>query len=218
MQGLSLSDKLSLINLQYNVCFGVIFASNFQFDATGATIVALNLDTALLVPFVILASFFFCDWFAYNAFSGHFSPTSSVVPISISIWLLGTVVLLTKSHGDTKYWLTSVYAILLGSFYISKILVEKSIEESELRIWVLITSGIIVLCGLVILVMFCFSIIFENFVAPTITNGTQERTRYIPLMHNVYMFMTAGLFIGKLAHTFTVYASLSKPSRKPTLH
>ena len=123
-------DAVTLLNIQYGVCFGVVFAHHFV-DPTSATHLTYYWPPvpSLWVSALLLTLYFFLDWTTVNTLRvrqdlGRDGDVSlfRVVLLSLWIWFLGVVVTLGRTPDDARLLVLAVYALAAGGYHIANYL------------------------------------------------------------------------------------------------
>lgn len=113
---LNSSEGANLINIQYSVAFGVIFAFCFYQDFPSSP-VGVAISHSNFLPFGLLVVYYFLDWLTANFARDKFPFKDWVVLAwSLSTWYIGSVVILMNSSDNFRYvWLGS-YIFIVGLF------------------------------------------------------------------------------------------------------
>ncbi|MFA7329816.1 MAG: hypothetical protein WC326_01965 [Candidatus Delongbacteria bacterium] len=123
-------DAVTLLNIQYGVCFGVLFAHQFV-DPTIATQLTFNWPStfSLRASVLSLTIYFFLDWTTVNTLRARQDLCQDgdvsllrVVFLSLWIWFLGIVVTLGRTSGDDRLLFLAVYALAASSYHIANYL------------------------------------------------------------------------------------------------
>lgn len=130
-------DSVSnLLNIQYGVCFSVVFSSLFYFSrdsSKGEYETFLKLDGSNLVIAILLIVYFFLDWIFANFYHStriridRFADLSRLVAISVWVWLLGALVITAISGiTTTSYSIFIIYVIGTVLFQFSLFFIENN--------------------------------------------------------------------------------------------
>jgi hypothetical protein len=113
---LDTTEGANLINIQYGVAFGVMFAFCFYQD-TPSSPIRFAIPVANLLPFLGLIIYFFLDWLTANFAKDKFVFKDWMTYAwSLAIWYLGSVVILINSAGDFRYLWVGLYFFVAGLF------------------------------------------------------------------------------------------------------
>lgn len=98
-------DGAGLLNIQYGVCFGVIFSQTFyalpSSSIEGHFDIVLLLPWSLLWPFSLLILYLFLDWLIANIVRKQVrAHLSNIFLWSVAIWTLGFVINVARVDGD----------------------------------------------------------------------------------------------------------------------
>jgi len=108
------SEGVNLINLQYGVCFGVIFASFFYLNPPPPKFhVSFAVSSWV---FIMLCFYYFFDWLTANLLREKLASLWYVLGWSIFTWFLGLIIIMTNSLGILKYFLLSSYTIITAIY------------------------------------------------------------------------------------------------------
>lgn len=108
------SEGANLINLQYGVCFGVVFASLFYLNPPPP-----KFNVSLAVSswvFITLCFYYFFDWLIANLLREKLASLWYILAWTIAIWFLGFIIIMTNNLGTLKYFLLSSYAIITAMY------------------------------------------------------------------------------------------------------
>jgi len=114
----------SLFNVQYGVCFGVVFSNHFiSPENQQAVLYNLPSEPQIWIAGLILTLYFFFDWGTMNVLrilKQKIKEQISLIRIilmSIWIWFLGTVVILAGSDETAKFIILALYAFTVGLYH-----------------------------------------------------------------------------------------------------
>lgn len=117
-RGIDGNEGANLLNIQYGVCFGVIFALCFTLEKTaGSYAVAMTVQRSQVLFFSSMLLYFFLDWGLANFLRErlHFS-LWRILMLSTAIWFLGAVVILTNCASPLRFVMLGVYATTVGGY------------------------------------------------------------------------------------------------------
>jgi len=150
---LNSSEGANLINIQYGVAFGVIFAFCFYQDFPSSP-VGVAISYSNFLPFGLLVVYYFLDWLTANFARDKFNFKDWVVLAwSLSTWYIGSVVILMNSSDNFRYVWLSCYILLVGLFDLfgyRNILYQLTTTRSLL--WVLL-AGIKTIMGVMLFLL-----------------------------------------------------------------
>lgn len=111
------SEAANLINLQYGVCFGVVFALLFYLNPPPKSYVVFIIPSlTLILPFIFLWLYYILDWLTANFLKEKLTSPWYIIFWTIAIWSLGCIIIMVNSLGPLKYFLLSFYAIVTGMY------------------------------------------------------------------------------------------------------
>lgn len=114
MNNLNSSEGANLFNIQYGVCFGAIFSNCFVQNSDS---INFSVSNSHLLPFLALLLYFFLDWLIANFLRDKIR--FSIILLlgwSLTIWFLGTVIILIRSTYAIKYGLVGFYTFYIGLY------------------------------------------------------------------------------------------------------
>ena len=144
------SEGANLLNIQYGVCFGVIFSLCFYLNSTPPKFnITLTIPWDNPIPFAGLVFYFFLDWIHANWLKEKIQFNLWLVLLwSIAIWCLGSVVTMTNSSNVSKYLLIGSYVSVVGIYHLISYLKKLyPLPSGSLMIGVF-SSSIIALIGI----------------------------------------------------------------------
>lgn len=149
------SEAAGLINLQYGVCFGSVFALLFYLNPPPKLDVVFIIPSLpLILPFIFLWLYYILDWLIANLLKEKLTSVWYVILWTLAIWSLGCIIIMVNSVGSLKYFLLSSYAILTGMYNFLLL----KFRATALEILWIFGVAITILLGLYLLYQ---SIIFE---------------------------------------------------------
>lgn len=121
---ISSTEGADLLNLQYGVCFGVIFSLFFDIPEKGSfrdiRITIMPIEGTHFIIFFGMLFYFFLDWATLNFLKDivKFSLTRTVV-LSIFVWFLGSIVITVSTSSEARFLLFVLYALPAGFYHLT---------------------------------------------------------------------------------------------------
>lgn len=192
MINLSSSEGANLLNIQYGVCFGVIFSLCFIHNSDHTTF-AVSISNVF--PFLALLLYFFLDWLLANFLRDKIQfNIFLLLGWSLTIWFLGTVVNLVNSVSPAKYVLVASYAFVVGLYHLTAYCSKLYPIDQGPKVVGILLSAPLVLLGLYFLAQ----------TLPPVLHAAGTETEVASILG----YIVAGMIILKLLSIWNLYIQL----------
>lgn len=114
---LEVSVGSNLMNTQYAVMFGVIFAFCFYVDHRPKSHVSTAIRSEIALVFIPLLLYFLVDWARMNFLKRKINFTFWFIFFwTISIWCLGLIIVMSNALGSLRYILFAAYIVFVSIY------------------------------------------------------------------------------------------------------